>query len=379
MNDSVNTISLRPAMAAVREHFAGLGPLRGAEIGVWRGDHAASILQGLPIERLVLVDPWRITSEQADAAQARYGAAKTRRWLDLDWDAMAAGVSERFAGTDKVQVLRLTSLQAAARLVESGMRLHFAYIDGDHRAETVRADLEAWGALVVPGGILAGHDHWGRQPGVVEAVDSFARDRNLPLEHAEKDFWFRLPAPKEDLAHERIRDSDVRWDPLRRRMAWMADACTRRPILDVGCGGGALLGRLLAGGIPAGDLAGIDADWRAVRSARIIAANLDGQVRESPAEHLPWPDGAFGTAILGEILEHVEDPRRVTAEVDRVLAEGGTVVITVPAGGRKSRQHLRVFNHWTDVAAVCPSTWHWRRVERLDSWFCGLATKKAGK
>jgi hypothetical protein len=37
--------------------------------------------------------------------------------------------------------------------------LDFVFIDGDHRYECVKADIEAWLPKVKPGGILAGHDY----------------------------------------------------------------------------------------------------------------------------------------------------------------------------------------------------------------------------
>lgn len=45
------------------------------------------------------------------------------------------------------------------------------------------------------------------------------------------------------------------------------------------------------------------------------------------------PDGAFGAAVLTEVLEHVADPAQVLAELARILRPGGRILITVPFVG----------------------------------------------
>lgn len=51
------------------------------------------------------------------------------------------------------------------------------------------------------------------------------------------------------------------------------------------------------------------------------------------AQHLPFKDGAFDAAVLGEILEHVPDPDVVLKEAWRVVKPGGVVVASTPVGG----------------------------------------------
>jgi SAM-dependent methyltransferase len=43
------------------------------------------------------------------------------------------------------------------------------------------------------------------------------------------------------------------------------------------------------------------------------------------------PDGAMDTAVLVNVLEHIEDDRRALAELSRILAPGGHLLIFVPA------------------------------------------------
>jgi SAM-dependent methyltransferase len=45
---------------------------------------------------------------------------------------------------------------------------------------------------------------------------------------------------------------------------------------------------------------------------------------------LPLRQGAFHCVVASEVLEHVPDPQCFVAEIERVLAPGGFVIITVP-------------------------------------------------
>jgi SAM-dependent methyltransferase len=45
---------------------------------------------------------------------------------------------------------------------------------------------------------------------------------------------------------------------------------------------------------------------------------------------LPFRDGSFATVLLLDVLEHVPDPESALAEVARVLAPGGRLLLTVP-------------------------------------------------
>ena len=48
------------------------------------------------------------------------------------------------------------------------------------------------------------------------------------------------------------------------------------------------------------------------------------------AAHLPLADGAFDGVACLEVLEHVKEPRRVVAEIARVLRPGGSAWISMP-------------------------------------------------
>jgi SAM-dependent methyltransferase len=55
-----------------------------------------------------------------------------------------------------------------------------------------------------------------------------------------------------------------------------------------------------------------------------------GPVRQGDICALPFPDASFDLVLATDVIEHVDDDRRALAEIARVLAPGGVVLITVP-------------------------------------------------
>lgn len=77
-----------------------------------------------------------------------------------------------------VEFIDISADSQAATTIEIARGLgpfDFAFIDGDHSYEGVRADWHAYSPLVRPGGIVAFHDTWPNhdrhEPGVVRWVD----------------------------------------------------------------------------------------------------------------------------------------------------------------------------------------------------------------
>ena len=98
-------------------------------------------------------------------------------------------------------------------------------------------------------------------------------------------------------------------------------------LLEVACGGGALLKRALTSGCRA---AAIDYSADMIRLAReqnreaIAAGRLD--IREADAAALPFPDATFTCAAMTGVLGFLPDPVRVLGEIRRVLRPGGRFV-----------------------------------------------------
>jgi len=66
------------------------------------------------------------------------------------------------------------------------------------------------------------------------------------------------------------------------------------------------------------------------RSARMLETNpaVDGLLTQCDAHSLPYADGHFDLAYCWELLHHVENPRRIVAEMTRVA--GKAVLICEP-------------------------------------------------
>jgi ubiquinone/menaquinone biosynthesis C-methylase UbiE len=101
-------------------------------------------------------------------------------------------------------------------------------------------------------------------------------------------------------------------------------------ILDVGCGTGSLL-RLAAARFPAARLCGVDPAEQMVAVAK---AALDGQpgaqLIRAGAERLPFADAAFDLVVSSNSFHHWADQAKGIAEIGRVLAPDGCLVLTDP-------------------------------------------------
>ena len=97
----------------------------------------------------------------------------------------------------------------------------------------------------------------------------------------------------------------------------------RGPVLDLGCGVGHL-GRVTAGkGI---ELWGLDLQGELLAEAKTgYAALVEGDIHR-----LPFRSGAFLAVVAANALHHVSDPSRALAEITRVLAPGGSVLLYDP-------------------------------------------------
>jgi SAM-dependent methyltransferase len=102
-------------------------------------------------------------------------------------------------------------------------------------------------------------------------------------------------------------------------------------VLDVGCGAGSVAKAVKR---ERTDLEVLACD--ASQSALAAAGEEPGGVefRLSPAEHLPFGDGEFDFVWIFDVLEHVESPDAVLAEVARVLRPGGGFHIVLPLEGQ---------------------------------------------
>ena len=67
----------------------------------------------------------------------------------------------------------------------------------------------------------------------------------------------------------------------------------------------------------------------------VLRTRVRGEVVRADVTALPFGDDSFDGAVLGEVLEHVEDDRGALREVARVLRPGGVLAVSVPADPRR--------------------------------------------
>ncbi len=121
--------------------------------------------------------------------------------------------------------------------------------------------------------------------------------------------WTRLPAALDPPA-------------LAERRAFRDELLARAagPVLDLGCGDGALT--------PPG---ATGADLAEAALARARSRDPVGNwVRVEEDAPLPFAEGAFGLVWCSETLEHIGDTARFLTEARRVLTPGGLLGVTVP-------------------------------------------------
>ena len=121
-------------------------------------------------------------------------------------------------------------------------------------------------------------------------------------------------------------------------------------VLDVGCGGGKAISRILEE--TRREVAGVDHSPEAVKTARSVnrAAISSGRLRivESSVENLPFRDGFFDVVTAFETTYFWPELQAGLTEIHRVLNRGGRLVIAnefadrASAGAWAGRLNMRV-------------------------------------
>lgn len=68
-------------------------------------------------------------------------------------------------------------VEAARRAQAEGRRFDSAFLDADHHYAETLAAIECWLPLMRPGSLMAGHDYWTRDEGVMRAVQESFPER----------------------------------------------------------------------------------------------------------------------------------------------------------------------------------------------------------
>jgi ubiquinone/menaquinone biosynthesis C-methylase UbiE len=102
-------------------------------------------------------------------------------------------------------------------------------------------------------------------------------------------------------------------------------------VLDVGCGPGTDLGALAEAVGDTGQVIGVDRDPAMIETARHRTAHQTRiDLRTGDAHDLPVPEHGVDRARTDRVLQHVDDPVRVLAELRRVIRPGGLLALAEP-------------------------------------------------
>jgi ubiquinone/menaquinone biosynthesis C-methylase UbiE len=125
------------------------------------------------------------------------------------------------------------------------------------------------------------------------------------------------PDPSVDRKFERLREL-------------LLDQLPADSFLDAGCGDGRYLSALAEAPDRPARVVCVDLSQRIldVAEAAATSAGIEGQFIQANLEALPLEDGAFDLVLCTQVLEHLLDPDAGLRELARVLAPGGTLIVS---------------------------------------------------
>jgi len=149
---------------------------------------------------------------------------------------------------------------------------------------------------------------------------------------------------KRDKSWERyFTPTNKHYKMIRRRFSWMKQFLVGPRILDIGCGPG-IICQLASEKKGVTDVHGLDLQDDALTAAQLNVKSDRVRFHCGFAEELPFEDGYFNTAVMGEVLEHVYDEKKAVREAYRILQHRGVIIVTVPNDRRLSFCHIRIFS-----------------------------------
>ncbi|MBI3825252.1 MAG: class I SAM-dependent methyltransferase [Candidatus Rokubacteria bacterium] len=133
----------------------------------------------------------------------------------------------------------------------------------------------------------------------------------------------------------------VRVRHLLDEIAAFADGANGLRVLDVGCGDGVITRRIHEA-LPAAHVEAVDADD--VRLRRALAVCPGVRFHHADVSALPFREDAFDVVVCHHVIEHVGDDRRLLAEIHRVLAKDGLLLLGLPQEGGVVGRILRTLH-----------------------------------
>ena len=170
----------RPAIKIMKEKFNGK-LVKGAEIGVKKGENSRSILKELDIEKLYLIDIWNNYKGIDNIYADQFKNYKN--------------ILKQFRKDKRVRIIKDYSKYATNYIADKS--LDFVYIDANHKYNNVYQDIELWFQKVKDGGIIAGHDIMNCHD-VLKAVKDFCIKNKILFYIKLPDWYFYKIKPEKN-------------------------------------------------------------------------------------------------------------------------------------------------------------------------------------
>lgn len=157
-------------------------PITYCEIGVHKGYNVADVNNRLNVSHNYLIDIYEEYKEFPNVSLDERVVILTKELQDEAFKIAKKELKE----FDVTWIIEYSDI-AVNELPDD---IDFIYIDGNHDYEFIKKDIELYWEKVAKGGILAGHDFFGRFNGVVNAVCEFSTEKGLFIYSDNYDWWF---------------------------------------------------------------------------------------------------------------------------------------------------------------------------------------------
>jgi hypothetical protein len=127
-------------------------PVSGAEIGVFKGETSAILMEKFPGCHMVCVDTWKRWESGSYIEDGNMNKYTQEEWLDIKKKAVINISSVKGAS---FSIYHAESKDAAADVPDKS--LDFVFIDSNHFYDGIRSDIEVW--LPKTRKLLCGHDY----------------------------------------------------------------------------------------------------------------------------------------------------------------------------------------------------------------------------
>lgn len=143
-------------------------------------------------------------------------------------------------------------------------------------------------------------------------------------------------------------------------------------VLDIGCGHGVLLDRVLGEHHPH---RAYGCDLSSVMCSRAVSRNPAAAIVQADAEDLPFADDYFDHVFMVEVLEHLPEAGKALREVKRVLRAKGAFLVAVP---NKDWFHYEYHMRTREKNQPIDEHWHWYGAAEIKGLLreCGFTPTK---